>query len=324
MDATNSINYLIEKGVEEEKARTLVVKMIEAMNKDGALDEMSDDKAELLIRRAIDKHFARPQTDFVRGVVIGFSNLFDENKKDRKFVLDTYAKDPQYAIAEGMVRVDENNNVIPLHYKEFIGKNNDIKNRMFGTEIKPFLRRTVYVLVDGELKQFKSSETPEIGVEYKIYGTVADKYINGVRKGGMIKVPEQYSKDEIWDGFMAFADEYEFNMADCDQVAETDLKTLVTLKASVKQAGISKKGKFYLVLEDENSYEELLTFSGNEIIERGGIELSTGMEVFVFGNVSGLGDKNIINVMGYWINPTTAQYSDIIDTLDSVLCVGDE
>ena len=320
MDITNSVKYLIEKGYDEEKASAVVEKMCAVMNKEGALDEMSQERAEMLIRSAIDKHFRRSQTDFVRGVVIGFGKMYDKNRSIRETALTTYKENPEYAVSEGMVRVSPEGEPVALHYEEYIGKNKDIKNRLFGTEVKEYNQRMIYVLVDGEVKSFSSGDTPEIGREYKIFGTVNGKYINGVTRNGFIKM-EPYTSEEIWDGFTGFAEEYEFTMADVDQVQETELKTPVVIIASVKNAGISRKGAFYLVLEDEKSYEELLCFAGNEWVASNGTMMSYGQEVFVYGTVNGLGDKNIVNVLGFYINPTSATYSGIIDEMDTILSV---
>lgn len=321
MDKTNSVNYLIEKGYEEEKAATVVDKMIETMNKDGALDEMTQERADMLIRSAIDKHFRRSSSDFVRGIVIGFGKMYDKNSKLKETALKTYADNPEYALSEGMVRLNEAGEPVALHYEEFIGKDKSIKNRLYGQEIKPYNQRMIFVLVDGEVKAFSIGDTPEIGREYKIFGTVNGRFINGVRRNGFIPM-EPYTPEEIWEGLTGFAEDYEYTMSDVDMVQETDLKTPIVLVATVKNAGISKKGTTYLVLEDENSYDDLLCFGGNEwAIANIPMMLTYGQEVFVYGTVSRLGDKNIVNVLGFYVNPMSKMYSDMIDDLDTILSV---
>jgi hypothetical protein len=218
-----------------------------------------------------------------------------------------------------MVREDMNGNPVALHTK-WLDKNCTIEDKKVGEDLEERPQRTVYFIVDGELKQCRANIDTEIGAEYKIYGEVNGQYINKVW-GNRISKTRNLTKEEYWNLLMAFSETYEHTMADIDQVQEADLWTIVLTIGFVKSAGYGKKGGLFVNIEDSESYEPLLMFSGNEAVHASGQELATGHEIMVFGKVGYFNGQNILNILGYAINPMSSVYTDVVNNIDELICI---
>lgn len=319
MEYENSINYLIEKGVESEKAESIINNIVESLKANDAVATIDPDVVEKMIKLAIDKKFstANLPDEYIIGVCVGFTKAFDANGKKRRTAEEMFAKDRNLALSEGLVREDMNGKPIALHTK-YLDAACTIEDKKFGEDLEKRPQRTVYFLVDSELKECRADIDPEIGAEYKIFGDVTGKYINKVWKNRLVKTRD-LTKEEYWELLMAFAEGYENTMADVDQVQETDVYTPVLVTGFVRTAGYSKKGALFVNLEDMNSFEPLLMFSGNEVVTASGQELNTGHELIVFGQVSPFNDQNIVNILGYIINPMSDVYTGVVDNIDQMI-----
>lgn len=320
MEYENCINYLTEKGIANDKATTIIENIVESLKKDNKMASVEPEIVEKMIKLAIDRKFSNnlPE-DYVIGVCVGMTRQFDANGKKRRTAEEMFKKDKTLAISEGLVREDMNGNPIALHTK-YLDRNCTIEDKKFGEDLEERPQRTVFFLIDGEIKECRANIDPEIGSEYKIFGEVNGKYINKVWKSRIAKTRD-LTKEEFWALLMAFAETYEFTMADVDQVQETDPWTPILVTGFVKSAGYGKKGGLFVNLEDTNSYDPLLLFSGNEVVQASGQELATGHELIIFGQVSAFGDQNVVNILGYVINPMSSVYTDVVDSIDELICI---
>lgn len=262
--------------------------------------------------------YVSEDTEMFTGMCVGFSNSFDANRYLVERCMEMYKHDPALAEREGMVKIDTTNNeVIPLDYREYIDKNETMKNWNKGKPIAPNMRRNAYFIIDGELVTIIGNIAPEIGGVYNIYGKpYGDRLYT--RGKGIVPV-DILSSSAVWDELTSYLETTGSDyLVDSSDVEDVEQYELVFIQGHIKTISDWSRDNFFVVVTSDG-LNGVIGFDSNGSVTEDMIDAEVGNEIIVFGKVRDSREKKVLNIYGTFINPNSNYFGDIVKEVNLMM-----
>lgn len=318
MDVTEVVKILVDGGMEQTDAETMVVKVVSRFEKQGKKIDMTSEAFAHLLKIGSERKLKGSPGDVLYVTPLGFSGEFDDNSFLVKEIMSVYDKNPQLAVAEGMVRIetDANGNpkVIPYDYRATYGKDNQYTNKNFGKPVEKVMRRTNYVVYNGELKNMKFKEGLVPGVQYEVKGKANDsKYISAYA----VEQAEELTKEGIFDAMIALGGSVDFAYSINDLI-DVDDGSFVLVRGFVQDVFPTKFG-MGLKLRDDDSIGTQTCFTIGDAAESQANSILPGYDVIVFAKVQQRDDDPILKIINIFSNPINEDYGDVYKGIEEFL-----
>jgi len=311
------IKSLVDAGLEMESAVNKVEKLYNTVKT--LRPEDSDEKIWAIVRLKINEFIQEMKRGGIQqfeGVLLGFTAFRDVYAGIKQSILNEYERDPAGAIADGIVRVEEDGTVIPIDNRSEI---NGEPNPNYGKPIPTWERRDLYMVINDQFKRCYGpvKDDPEVGYIYKFFGTDRGNTISISRTRPIRKVSDVPS-EELWniakkhlDQFLVPISEFTGNERD-----------IVALKGTVIYHTETAGGNTLIVIDDL----EIPTGDGIAVFAdpfATSAAVGVGTEVIAFGRafVSTRDDvsRPALGAYGVIVNPETAVYTDVLNELDEII-----
>lgn len=325
MDISKIINKIVDSGVDEKDAEKQVKTVIDKLQESGKLEGMSEDYIVEIVGIAASKRYTKVDGDEFSAVCIGYSGLDDDNGYQKWLILQEYARDKMNAITRGLVRlgdeVDANGDKIPIPIdnRHYVDKAETIENKNYGKDYPTKMVRQIFLVVDGALKIAKVNEkmpVPTIGANYKIIGKINGKFINYI---GRMEIEEILSASEVWDFITDVGGDFDI-FTEIEDIGTEHKNKTVILTATISRAGVSAKGKDYVVFESAYMMDGIVGFyAADELIDAVSNSAEEGKEVVLLGRVGLFNDgKPLFNIYGLFHDPDTDDSSSMIADIETM------
>lgn len=313
------VKLLVEAGLDKKAATAKVQNMFETVKK--LRPEDSEEKIWAIVRLKV-LEFAtavkRSGAKAFEGIVIGFTEYRDVLEGIKRSILAEYESDPERAIAEGLVRVEEDGTIVPLDNRPTLPSGDPNPN--FGKPIPTLTRRTIYMVIDGELKRCTGdvADEPEIGSVYKFAGTDRGDYIT-ISRFRPFKKDRKVDATELWEVALGALEKYAVDLGELTGNEDG----IVAVKGMVTFTTDTSTGNQLIVVDDA---DEPLGDGVPIFVLPSAISdaIVTGSEVVAFGTTYPTTDEEgntrvVINGFGVIVNPETKVYGDILQELDEIV-----
>ena len=277
---------------------------------------------------------------------VGFSRKQDSNSFSKRKAKEIYAQNPQKAVQDKYVVVDDANKVVfevdpktkerildpvtkePIPVaadnREFVDQAGKMKNSRWGKALGEKIQRDAYFIVGGKFVRAFGNFDVKMGYMYTIYGSMSAKgYITVPEQGPGVRGGVMLDDVAYWDAVnkVAQADDLAVSLGDTKDVLKN--KPLVTkgFVTTVRQAGT----RVMVVLNDDTMPEGMVCFTDDEAMNKEAELLGSGNEIIVIGRMSENEDKvthelrRSISMLGFASNPESDKIASAVRGLDSVL-----
>ena len=319
MNREEVVMKIVESGITADKAEKKV-KQIEDKIKVQLKNQ--DDKAiEVAINLAYSQILNSLSQEKVRGIVIGIGEKKDANDYAKRVALNAYKENAQRAISEGLVRVDEDETVVPLDTKEFFDEGKTKKNGNFGKPLATRMQREIVVAIENDIIRAFADVDVTLGDEYDIYGKVKKPYMSVSKnpKPRFIRTP---NGTERWNTVYNSVGASQYAMS-FNEMIDAKNNTFVITKAFVKGMGESDYG-MWVTLESDETTESVICNVAPDIVEFVNANVEVGYEVIVVGSFSRFigkddAERKSVRVTGIIPNPSSALIADTLGDIADIL-----
>lgn len=323
VDIKDFVEQLVKTGITKVDAEAKIKKMI-ALIKEKKGDNISDVDIAKLLKGGFARAASSTGGEKVDGIVIGYTPMFDKNKKYTENILNMY-NDPakrSEVLANGAVKFEKDtlgrDKMIIVDVREFIDEKKQFKNNNFGKEAKPYFSRQVYVISDdGTFLEFKGKVEPKIGGKYHInYRTFGKtKLINNLQQ-----ISTQ-NADEFWNTLSTFAETSDLAQT-LDIVAGGEPYMLFLTTGFLSKKGLNtKNNQYWAVFNGMSPAQVGFGTSANEEVGVIMENTLTGSEVFMLVRarkpyVKDGVVKTSFDIVGLAVNPDAEQNNDLFNEMD--------
>ncbi|MCK9459912.1 MAG: hypothetical protein M0R80_09770 [Proteobacteria bacterium] len=270
-----------------------------------------------------------------KAVIVSITSYRDVNFPSKKHALNKYAENPQLALTEGLVRLDENRQPIPIYSKEFFDAKKTQKNPNFRKDIEEELKREGILLIED-----KSGDVFCVPFNGKLDANAGD---NGIMTGKINKTDDgkltkafiykegwepkgTSDPQELWNTTYDILSNSDMSVP-IESVFDNDPGTLVAVIGKVTSIKVTKDGAGGVMvgITDIGLADDIVGFAdvSNEVIKEQSENIPRGSEVIMFGTVNKYkgrdGNENQnINLLGVLLNPSSSELSGALTAIDDI------
>lgn len=318
------VEMLTKVDIDKSDAENKVIKMIQIVQK-SIPDDLETQKSILQVKI---KELARTiaSVDKFAGICVAVGERADRNSYDKWIATQAYKDDPQAAVRDGKIAI-EDDKPVPLDTRKFMDNAQKIPNKRCGKPLGIQYQRESLFIIDDELTRGFGDVDSEIGVQYDLFGKLNNGILN--IKTHPAPIPQKtFSPIELWEKFDKIQGTLD-NSIDVDEAMEAKPKESYIVKGIVTYVGTTGGGSTMIVLnDDEGSTDGLVCFVNSDMLEKhiADDEIKQGNEVFVIGrlNESKKDDEvsRNLSVTGVIKNPDSDKTSQVMSQLDQVMFGG--
>lgn len=303
------VEVLMSAGLSKEQAEAKVASMRQLLERAGVTDP------EKLLQQKVQSYVAHVKRGLARfrGICVGVTEKRDILAGLAAQAQAAYKENPQLAVAQGLVRVEQDGTVIPLDNRETW--EDGTPNPNYGKPLKPVFRRTGVFICDGELKVVQGNFDAERGKDYVFWGMESEDRVSGARSFVEVgTVP----LEQLWNLTLEAGQKSKYAV-DMSQLQETKNGDMVAVIGFVENSGPMKTGDgMWVNLIDYDSGSEIVVFSRDK-----DLTLPENCQAIAIGRKfvlkSPQGEQRIaIDGVVVW-NPEVPMSSDLSEELDAIL-----
>jgi len=325
VDIKPYVDQLVKAGVASADAEVKVKALIDKIKiKKG--DNITDEDINKFLRQGFAKA-ASSTGDKVDAICIGYTPLFDKNKKYTENILTKYndAAQRQSIIDAGAVKFEKDANgrdvMKIMDIREFKDVGGKFKNANFGKEAKPNFDRIMFFIdTKGQFFEMHGRAEPKIGGAYHITSKTFGKMIYAVN----LQQFKTYTQHEMWDLINNFA-----ASADIAQTLDV-IQTFVPYQVGLTTGFITHKGlnvktnQYWTVIKGETPMQNGFGTSANEEVAVAIENALIGSEVFALVRARKPYEKDgqtkfSFDVIGIYINPEAEQNNELFADMDIII-----
>ena len=322
---TPFVAMLTEVDIDKADAEAKVIKMVQIVQK-----SIPDDlETQISILQVKIKELARTiaSVDKFTGLCIAAGERADRNSYDKWIAMEAYKEDPQGAVRDGKIAIEEGKPVV-LDTREFMDNAKKIPNKRCGKPLGIQYQRESLFIIDGEPIRGFGDIDSEIGVQYNLFGKLNNGILN--IKTHPAPIPQKtFDATELWEIFDAISKDLD-NSIDVDEAMEAKTKESYIVRGIVTYVGTTGGGSTMIVInDDEGSTDGLVGFVNSDMLEKyiADVEIKQGNEVLTIGRLNeskkdGEVSRNL-SVVGIIKNPDSDRTSQVMSQLDQVMFGGE-
>ncbi len=306
------VKVLMDAGLSKEQAEAKVASMRQLLQKAGISDP------EKLLEQKVQSYVMHIKRGLVRfrGVCVGVTEKRDILAGLVAQAQAAYKENPQLAVAQGLVRVEQDGTVVPLDNRETW--EDGTPNPNYGKPLKPVFRRTGVFVCEGELKVVQGNFDAERGKEYVFWGIEAEDRVSGARSFVEVgTVP----LEQLWSLTLEAGQKAKYAV-DMAQLQEIQNGSMVAVIGFVESSGPMKSGNgMWVNLIDYDSGSEIVVFSRDKdlTLPENCQAIAIGRK-FVLKNPQGE-QRIAVDGVVVW-NPEVPMSTDLSEELDAILMEG--
>lgn len=323
------VKLLVDAGIDKSEAEKKVTTLYNTVKQIRLHD--SEDKIWAIVKLKV-KQFVqiskRSRAKIFKGICLGFSEYRDMLAGIRASILAEYERDPQRAIAEGLVRI-EGDRVIPLDNRPTLPSGDPNPN--YGKPIPEIWRRDVYMAVEDKFVQVYGNvkDEPEVGGVYVFAGNPKGENIIALSRVRPMTLEGKIGDKELWTVTYNVLGDYAVDIGGLLEWHEEHANNparIAAIKGVVTYTTETSTGNTLVVVDDiDDPTGDGIPVFANPAVVSGPV--GVGVEVIAFGrttvstNVNGdeMEARAILNAFGVIVNPETTTYADVMQQLDEVL-----
>lgn len=254
------VKMLVDAGVSESEAKVSIGKLVSFVNEQMAGEGAEGKNAAISIK--VRERVKELKSDHFTVIVVAAEPRVDSNEISRNIALATYNNDRELALSKGIVKVvkegtvgakkaKDNSWILAIDNRDFIDKNNTMKNRGKGKPYPVRMQRNTLIVSNGQLGMAYGDVNLDIGGEYEVFGKVKEgKNSVTIYSDPAPKLNRMVPENELYDVFFKAARDSDI-ATDVAGALETDNKGIIVVKGTAHIVNSTSNGGARIVLNTD-------------------------------------------------------------------------